>query len=174
MKKSILLTSYFLFASLFSTTQSIALENSVSANQITGEWKCLIVYDTKLNLKTLDKLEFDKNGTSFGIGYIFINNEFVYETSHTGNWTINNDILSETGSYTMISMHPDFIIQRLKADKNYAEKERQLKQHLLDGLNSNQGINFKINQIEKNQFTFDQLIGDKKYAGSCKRLKTSN
>lgn len=154
--------------------KSAVEKNSILQEQIIGEWTCRINYPD-MELHTLDILEFQADGSSVGIGYFFFTDLLAYETKHTGKWTLKENILSEVGhDYRTVKIHSDKTSKRIAEDKEFREFEEKFYQQLSAENNSGATVNLEIQQLTDSTMQFEQILGNRRYVGNCKKNETSN
>ncbi|HBO37235.1 MAG TPA: hypothetical protein DD638_01060 [Pasteurellaceae bacterium] len=169
MKKSLLLG-----LALLALNVSAVEKTEVLRDHLIGEWSCKITYPD-MRLDSLDVIEFQQDGTSVGIGYLFFTDMLAYETKHTGKWTFNNNILSESSTdYVTVKVHSDATMRRINEDPQFREFEEQFYQELSSENNSGASIDFEISHIQGNNMAFKQILGNRKYPGLCKRTVRQN
>lgn len=174
MKKLTLLGLILCTLSCQAAEQSAVEKNRILPEQIIAEWTCRIKYPD-MNLETLDIIEFQADGSSVGIGYFFFPQGIAYETKHTGKWTLKNNVLSEISQdYVTIKVHADTTMKRLAEDPAFRAFEEGFYQELSKENNSGTAIELEIQQVTDNSMQFEQILGNSRYLGNCKKNETSD
>lgn len=152
---------------------STAVQNSaISAQDIVGEWNCKIIYQD-LGIQTLDNFDFRADGSLVSIGLISVQQKFIYESRHSGSWTLQGDILSDVGTdYSIIPLHSKQMEQRLKAEPKLRYWEQRFLQSLRDSANA-EVADFKIVKFQPERMEIRHIWPDKQqFPGLCERKKS--
>ncbi len=144
---------------------------SFSTEDITGEWTCKIVYP-QLNIQSLDTFDFRKDGTSIGTGLIFVGKDpnFVYESVHSGRWTLQENILSEISTdFRFARMHSKQAMKRLDNDKNLRIQEEDFYKSLSVSANT-EITKIRINYLNDKSMAISHIWDDgTQHSGFCQR-----
>ena len=142
----------------------------VSPQAIVGEWSCKIQYPD-MGIHTVDIIEYQTDGTSVGTGYLFFKDLLVYETQHTGKWTLQNNILSETSNdYSTIPIHSDYTMKRIATDPDFKQWEADFYRDLAAANNSGTSVDLQINRMNPNEMDVVHIMdANNKYRGHCQK-----
>lgn len=160
---------YLFFA--ISSLQVRAVENpTISEQDIIGEWQCKILYPD-LDIQSIDKIDFQANGTAVTLGLLLVKQKFIYESQHIGTWILQGNLLSEVGTnFSFIRLHPKQTEKLLGNQPHLKQAEHEFFTHFLGNVVDGTITDLEIVKFDSNKMEIRHIWQNKKqYAGICQK-----